>query len=417
MAQQKRAAKKQAGTGVAHTERSAVLQQTQRTKMAQSAHRYVRGSTVKFYEWLLRAHDHLLPDGPPVWICGDCHLGNLGPVASHEGQVEIQIRDLDQTVIGNPAHDIVRLGLSLASAARGNDLPGVTTAHMLEHMMEGYLRAMQRPQAASAKDAKGDDLAPIQQTLRLSLKRRWRHLAEERIDGVEPVIPLGKRFWKLTEEERAAVDALFTEENSLTMIRKLAGDREPRKVKVVDAAYWMKGCSSLGKLRYAVLLGVGKREEREYRLVDIKEAVDAAAPATDRKVLKKLGIVQPENFAERVVTGAQALSPFLGERMLAASIQRRPVVIRELMPQDLKLEIDTLTRDEAIGAARYLASVVGKAHARQMTAVTRKTWIAELKRNRSKSLDAPGWLWRSVVELMGEHEVAYLEHCRRYALA
>src|ERR1700760_2415388 len=89
---------KQANGGVSHAERSAVLLQTQRTKMAQSAHRYVRGSTVSFYEWLLRAHGHLLPDGPPVWICGDCHLGNLGPVASHEGSVEVEIRDVDQTV-------------------------------------------------------------------------------------------------------------------------------------------------------------------------------------------------------------------------------------------------------------------------------------------------------------------------------
>ena len=43
------------------------------------------------------------------------------------------------------------------------------------------------------------------------------------------------------------------------------------------------------------------------------------------------------------------------------------MVVRELMPQDLKLEIDQLTRDEAVSVARYLASVVGKAHARQMT--------------------------------------------------
>jgi len=126
--------------------------------------------------------------------------------------------------------------------------------------------------------------------------------------------------------------------------------------------------------------------------------------------------VQPEDFAERVVAGARALSPFLGDRMLAATLQRRPVVMRELMPQDLKLEMDSLTRDEAVGAARFLAAVVGKAHARQMNAATRKIWTTELKRNRSKSLDAPSWLWRSVVELVGEHEVAYLEHCRRYAM-
>jgi hypothetical protein len=40
--------------------------------------------------------------GPPVWICGDCHVSNLGPLANAEAYVEIQIRDLNQTVIGNP---------------------------------------------------------------------------------------------------------------------------------------------------------------------------------------------------------------------------------------------------------------------------------------------------------------------------
>src|ERR1700682_5748290 len=75
---------------------------------------------------------------PAVWICGDCHVGNLGPIANGEGHVDIQIRDLDQTVIGNPAHDLIRLGLSLATAARGSDLPGVTTAKMLANMVAGY---------------------------------------------------------------------------------------------------------------------------------------------------------------------------------------------------------------------------------------------------------------------------------------
>jgi len=51
--------------------------------------------------------------------------------------VKIEIRDLDQTVVGNPAHDLIRLGLSLATAIRGSDLPGVTTALMLEQMIDG----------------------------------------------------------------------------------------------------------------------------------------------------------------------------------------------------------------------------------------------------------------------------------------
>ena len=128
-------------------DRQTILEERRRLKMARSAHAYVRGNTLKFYEWLKKDSARKLPQGPPVWICGDCHVGNLGPVANSDGKVEIEIRDLDQTVIGNPAHDLIRLGLSLATAARGSDLPGVTTAHMLEQMMIGYQRALKGPKA------------------------------------------------------------------------------------------------------------------------------------------------------------------------------------------------------------------------------------------------------------------------------
>lgn len=91
-------------------------------KMARSAHAFVRGNTIQFYDWLEQA-GHTLPKGPDIWICGDCHVSNIGPVADNNGGIDIQIRDLDQTVMGNPAHDIVRLAVSLATAARGSDLP------------------------------------------------------------------------------------------------------------------------------------------------------------------------------------------------------------------------------------------------------------------------------------------------------
>ncbi|KMO36041.1 hypothetical protein VQ03_21265, partial [Methylobacterium tarhaniae] len=123
-------------------DRAAVLDHQRILKMARSAHAFVRGNTLKFYEWLDGLPRGTLPEGPPVWICGDCHLGNLGPLADAEGRVDIQIRDLDQTVIGNPTHDLVRLGLSLASAARGSDLPGVVTARMLEEMVRGYAQGL-----------------------------------------------------------------------------------------------------------------------------------------------------------------------------------------------------------------------------------------------------------------------------------
>ncbi len=210
-------------------ERQSVLIERRNLKMARSAHAYVRGNTERFYAWLQTKQATAIPQGPPVWICGDCHVGNLGPIANAQGEIAIQIRDLDQTVIGNPAHDLVRLGLSLASAA-------------------------------------------------------WH------------------------------------------------------------------------------------------------------------------------------------LSPALGERMLAAKLQDRAVFLRELLPQDLKFEIEQLTVGESVKVAKFLASVVGKAHARQLDQNARRAWRKELQRNRTKTLDAPSWLWSSVVELVVSHEGAYLEHCRQYAL-
>src|SRR5476649_554396 len=132
-----------------YADRPGILIAHQRLKMARSAHAYVRGATIKFYEWLETSNGHAIPEGPPIWICGDCHVGNLGPVADSQGKVAILIRDLDQTVIGNPAHDLIRLGLSLATAARGSDLPGVTTAKMLEQLIVGYAQAFDDD---SAKD-------------------------------------------------------------------------------------------------------------------------------------------------------------------------------------------------------------------------------------------------------------------------
>ncbi len=388
---------------VAPAARMAVLAAERHLKMAASAHAYVRGSTTRFYEWL-EASPLALPTGPSVWICGDCHVGNLGPVGSTRGELAVQIRDLDQTVIGNPLHDLMRLALSMAMAARGSDLPGVTTAHILEHLTGGY-------EAAFAAGHSGDTAMPklIRTLMRQAAGRSWKHLADERIEGTDPAIPIGKRFWRLTQEERSAIDALFATPELQALATALRGRGEGDPVRVLDAAYWRKGCSSLGRLRFAVLIAVGSGKSERHCLMDVKEAIAAAAPrAADADM--------PRDNAERVVAGARALSPALGGRMCAARLLGRAVFVRELLPQDLKLELEVLSRSEATEMASYLAGVVGHAHARQMDEAQRRDWLKLLRASHARSLDAPGWLWNGVVELVSLHEAAYLEHCRRYAL-
>jgi len=389
-------------------ERNAVLDANRTLKMARSAHAYVRGNTAKFYEWLAASPAaRRVPEGPAVWICGDCHLGNLGPIAAGDGRVEVQIRDLDQAVIGNPAHDLIRLGLSLATAARGSDLPGVTTARMIEAMVEGYAAAMQDPTSGNA----GSEPDVVTAVRKRAIGRRWRHLAKERLDAVEPTIPLGRKFWPLSGAERDALGALFDDPEVAKAVLSLDRRDADRTVRLVDAAFWMKGCSSLGLLRFAAIIGLKNAKGRsDYALVDLKEAIAPIAPASLDKAM-------PVDNAERVAAAARALSPHLGERIIPVRMLDHSYFIRELAPQDLKLEIEQFGHGEAVKAARYLAFVVGKAHARQMDEAARYQWSSQLEADSCGKIDAPTWLWESVVSLAGTHEAGYLEHCRRFALA
>ncbi len=381
--------------------RASKLESRRLEKMSESAHAFVRGNTQEHYAWLSELAP--LPEGPSVWICGDCHVGNLGPIADKRGNVDVQIRDLDQTTIGNPAHDIVRLALSLASAARSSDLPGVTTAKIVENMIAGYEAGLD----ALDGEQINKEPATVTTVRRQAMGREWRHLAAERLGDIKPAIPLGKKFWELSDEEKWSLGMLLDTPAVKRLILTLNKRTDRAKVELLDAAYWMKGCSSLGKLRFAALVHLSGERKDKLSLIDIKEAVTSVAPSAAAGEL-------PADNAERVVAGARALSPNLGDRMAAASLNDRPVVIRELMPEDLKLEMEQFTRREAAVAARYLAGVVGRSHGRQMDPTDRRSWSRELRSRHPENLAAPSWLWSTVVALLTKHEGAYLEHCRLY---
>jgi len=395
---------KKRNTPIPPAQRQPALTERRNTKMARSAHAYVRGNTAQFYEWLQSRAAPRLPAGPAIWICGDCHIGNIGPVADDKGRVHIQIRDFDQSVIGNPAYDLVRLALSLAMAARGSDLPGITTANMMEAMLDGYEAAF-----PEVDDPEPKMPGAIRLVMKQALQRSWKSLAYERLTGAKLEFPLGREFWPLAANERKAIGRLF-KEHALDELATQLAHREPQgKVKVLDAAYWRKGCSSLGKLRYAVLLDVDGNvvEGTDLCLIDIKEAAASIAPRAKH-------VRMPRDHAQRVVTAARHLSPALGNRMRPARLLDKSVFVRELLPQDLKIDIARLRRKQARRVAAFLAHVVGRAHSRQMDPDMRKAWCKELKRNHSRTLDAPSWLWMAVTGLLAKHERDYLDHCRRY---
>jgi uncharacterized protein (DUF2252 family) len=247
--------------------------------------------------------------------------------------------------------------------------------------------------------------------MRRAHRRTWKQLAKERIRGSGPKIPLGKRYWPLSSAETRVIAKLTECKDVLRLVRGLKARSDDCKVELLDAAFWVKGCSSLGRLRYALLLRVGETREAEEELclIDIKEAIRAAAP-------RYAEVSMPRDNARRVVHAARALAPALGERMRSTRLLDRPVFVRELRPQDLKIEIEALTDEQASGVGEYLARIIGRAHAQQMNRETRRGWHHDLGTNRLKSIDTPNWFWSSIVRLLAEHETAYLEHCRRCAL-
>ncbi|MEP6862180.1 MAG: DUF2252 family protein [Deltaproteobacteria bacterium] len=393
--------------------RAATLIARRELKMARSAHAYVRGSTERFYDWIASDGGHHVPTGPAVWICGDCHVGNLGPIGHPEGRAVVELRDLDQTVIGNPAHDVVRLALSLAMSARSSDLPGVITTRITEDLVAGYERAFDGEKPSEQIDDLPD---PIRLVMRQAVRRTWDGLFDERLgDGESRVIPIGKRFWELSKEERVALEGLVEQEDVRSLVAKLESREDHTRISFVDAAFWVKGCSSLGLWRAAVLVEVRYRNKkgrkrRKLSLLDVKQAVDASAPWA-------AGVKHDMPPGERVLAGARKLAPALGLRMVAASVLDRSVFIRELLPQDLKVELDHISVEDGRSVAYYLGMVVGRAHGRQLADGERQSWHREMHTHRSKNIEAPLWLWSALVDLVGVHERAYLEHCRGHALA
>ena len=359
--------------------------------MARSVHAFVRASTASFYEWLGSTRAASLPSGPPVWICGDAHVGNFGPIASHRGDVTVGIRDLDQTVRGNPAHDVLRLAVSLATLVRSSNLPGTATARMIEGLAIGYRDALDG-------GPKGGNPPAIQFALKAAQKRSFRHLWKERAGSEKPrQLPIGSHFWPLQKQERAEVERLVRAEAVRRLVTILRERDDDADVELVDAAFWVKGCSSLGGLRAAAIVSV----DGGLALLDVKEAGKPAAPRIQHARM-------PRHPGMRVVTGARALSPPLGDRMTCGDLAGRPVFVRELLPQDLKIEIESMTDDAAREVARRLGGVLGQAHARQLSRGDARAWARQL--GVAPGLVAP-WLWAGVVDLLGVHEAAYLEHC------
>jgi hypothetical protein len=111
----------------------------------------------------------------------------------------------------------------------------VTTAKMIEQMMEGYEQAL----ADKDPDLRSRRPECVRVVMRQAVERTWNHLAKERLEDTSPTIPLGKRFWPISEDERREIERIFATEDVRLLVTALRSRENDARVEVLDAAYWM----------------------------------------------------------------------------------------------------------------------------------------------------------------------------------
>jgi uncharacterized protein (DUF2252 family) len=131
-------------------------------------------------------------------------------------------------------------------------------------MMDGYQKSFE-------PDFHEESDMTMPESLRLVTKQAvaasWETLAEDRFEDARPAIPLGKRFWPISKAEKREIEQLFKTEEMSKLATMLRSRDDDARVKLLDAAYWIKGCSSLGRLRYAVILQIGSKKPKAPRTV------------------------------------------------------------------------------------------------------------------------------------------------------
>jgi uncharacterized protein (DUF2252 family) len=129
-------------------------------------------------------------------------------------------------------------------------------------MMESYKEGLRHPEASPGKS---NVTTRVRIVLNQVLKRKWRHPALERIKDVSPTIPIRTSFWSLSGPEKGEINKRFGTEGVQKLITDLHGRHENDEVRVREAAYRVKGCSSLGRHHFAVLLEIQRHHHREGR--------------------------------------------------------------------------------------------------------------------------------------------------------
>ena len=299
------------------------------------------------------------PSAPEGLIVGDLHLENFGTYRGASGALGFDVNDFDEVASGPLDLDLKRLCTSamlLSGIERG---PRRAAA---SHIARAWAEGLERLGGRFPVPAWGLDKA--EGWLQRLLQEKGRRTESELVARVAP----GKgrrrfgedgdppRFGHAAAPWPKQVEAALVDYRE--HLKQLKADVPVKDWELLDVAYRFKGTGSLGRLRFAALLGKG--EER--MLLELKEASRSALDMARNRETPIAARARVQTASIRRMQG----DPW--PRVAGARLGKFPVLVREIQPEEEKLGCvrfaDAGARDQLPAYARQCGEVLARLHCR-----------------------------------------------------
>jgi uncharacterized protein (DUF2252 family) len=310
--------------------------------------------------------------GLRVQLCGDCHLGNFGGIATPERRLIFDLLDFDETIPGPWEWDVKRLGASFHLAGRNIGLSESNCEEAVLNLGHAYRHRLMElarmktldvfyasigldtyiAQASNARTRKGREQMIAKARKRTS--EQFFAKSVRRVDGGWRIVDEPPFLFHPPRTDRFDADFRETfEEYKAT----LTDDRRQllQRFDVVDVAMKVVGVGSVGMRCGVILLMAG---DDDPLILQIKEARHSALE-------QFVGRSRYENMGQRVVMGQRLLQSasdtFLGWGTEASG---QHYYIRQLRDMKKGPEIETFWAERLIDSAELCGWALAQAHAR-----------------------------------------------------
>jgi uncharacterized protein (DUF2252 family) len=354
-------------------------------RMAASPFAFFRGTFHLFAADVLDRSHEALPAlataGAELDLVGDIHSENYGTFKAADGLVHYDVNDFDETTRGRFSFDVARLATSLFLASR-------EAAPALDRCVPVLLACLQTYAAevrqlvkkggagADVSEASPSGVKAVDElvSVKAAIKRPAFIERRTELDGRRRRLVRGKEFYNLPPEQEAQARRLVED------YRKRPGSApgSDEYYAVEDVAGRVAGIGSMGRLRYAVLIGGKGTAEARNVILEFKESLPSAYD-TGRQ--RDTDAAARRGRAERVAAfqrrSQAASSPFLGVALDGdVSFQAR-----EISPTADRVDFKQLGGAAGVATvAAVQARILARIHARSVAgAVGPTNPLAELE--------------------------------------